>query len=215
MSSRSNTRHLCVAIAMIAGIGLISTGTFAGEVVLKGETGSPPTSVQGSITAIEFGKRLEALSKGEIKFNLTFGGARADLGEIADAVGSGVLQVGTIGQNYTPGLFPLLTALSVADFRLTTGGDLVAVNAILAQLFKDFPEFEAEATKRNIKIVGFMPMDEFALISNRPIRSIADMKGKKIRASVDGALRALKNAGATPVSMPWAGNANQPADWAA
>ncbi|MGE0502330.1 MAG: TRAP transporter substrate-binding protein [Rhizobiaceae bacterium] len=205
MSARPATQYLFgVALAAVLGLGATSAHTFADEIVLNGETGSPASSVQASISAIEFGKRLEEQSSGQIKFNLTFGGARAGLGEIADAVGSGVLQVGTIGQNYTPGLFPLLTALSVADFRLTTGGDLVAVNAILAQLFEEFPEFEAEAARQNIKIIGFMPMDEFALISNEPIATLADMKGKKIRASVDGALRALNNAGATAVSMPWA-----------
>lgn len=193
-----------LAVSAFVFVGCMSGVALANSVVLNGETGSPPSSVQASLSAIEFGKRLEERSNGDIKFNLTFGGARAGLGEIADAVGSGILQVGTIGPNYTPGLFPLLTGLSVADFRLTTGGDLLAVNAILAQLFEEFPEFEAEAANQNLKIIGFMPMDEFLLISNAPIETMEDMQGKKIRASVEGALRALNNAGATAVSMPWA-----------
>jgi TRAP-type transport system periplasmic protein len=190
-------------------LGMISAMALTGPtpayaVQLTAETGSSPTSVQASVATTEFAEELSRQSDGEITVDITYGGARAKLTEMADAVSSGILQLGVIATSYTPGKFPMWAILPVSDFRLTTGGDLVAVNAIAATLLNEFPELEEEVARQNMKIVGFMPVDELVLITNQPIAKLDDLKGKKIRGSVESAVRTLNYSGASGISLPWA-----------
>ncbi|GIK82887.1 MAG: hypothetical protein BroJett024_39920 [Alphaproteobacteria bacterium] len=176
----------------------------AAAVELKAETGSPPASVQASATTEAFAKDLAERTNGSVTLNITYGGARAKLTEMADAVGSGIIDLGVVATVYTPGIFPIWSSLATADFRQTTGGDLVAVNAIAATLLAEFPAMQEEVAKHNIKIVGFMPLDELVLYTKRPVASMADLQGMKVRGPSEGGIRTLNYAGAAGMNVPWA-----------
>jgi TRAP-type C4-dicarboxylate transport system substrate-binding protein len=72
------------------------------------------------------------------------------------------------------------------------------------KVYSEVPEFKAELQKFNQMPLLATAGLPGAFLSTKPITKVDDLKGRKWRASSRWVLAFLKNAGATPVSVPWA-----------
>ena len=139
---------------------------------------------------------IEKRSGRRIKFDRYPGQALAKTAEQVDALQSGMADIAHFVTTYTPGKLPLN---SVVYLPFTYRGAWVNATAY-HQLIKDIPEINAEYTKNNIKIISTFGTGPYNLFSTKPIRSIQDLKGKKIIATGPMA-ELLKAMGAAPLGI--------------
>lgn len=145
----------------------------------------------------EWMKWVEAKSGGRIAFKPFWSGALISSDMSMEEVRHGVADIGLITPIYSKGGAHLLRGQAAYYGGVLTITDQVAVYDCLADRF---PHFEKELHGLHVLAVqgGNFPG---VLTRDRPIRSLADFKGLRLRAQSD-AVDILKQLGADPVNMP-------------
>lgn len=145
----------------------------------------------------EWMKWVEAKSGGRIAFKPFWSGALISSDMSMEEVRHGVADIGLITPIYSKGGAHLLRGQAAYYGGVRTITDQVAIYDCLADRF---PKFENELHGLHVLAVqgGNFPG---VLTRDRPIRSLADFKGLRLRAQSD-AVDILKQLGADPVNMP-------------
>lgn len=139
---------------------------------------------------------LEKRSGGAMKIKFTWGGALLGAKNSAKGLGAGVADLASIVAVYNPGqlvVYEAVDALMLDDEYATLRAtyDLMTTNKNALAEFK----------KKGIRYFSNYTTGPTQLLSRVPIRTLADLKGKKIRAT-GGFVRAMNAAGATTISLP-------------
>lgn len=192
--------RFCVAATAVA-----MAFAFGGTVVpvqaktLKWITFKPEAAGDAqSISTKWFVKEFEKRTAGKDKIQMFWGGSVAKSKEIPDALSGGVGDIGDIITPYFPDKFPLNNAIG---YFIPQPHSTIEIAELLQLWHRQYPQFDKELAKYNLKVIGFRPLEKYGIICNKPIHSIADFKGKRIR-TYGFAYPALVHAlGGTPVSM--------------
>lgn len=143
--------------------------------------------------ADEVNKRTEGRVKIEIGWSEAFG----KVSEMPDLVRSGAVQMAAIGPgNYQH--MPLWGILSAAPFVTSDPANTLAT---IWELYDTFPAMTDELKKNNIKMLYISALNPYQLLTNKPINSLADMKGLKVRSWGAMVPQMFKAAGAVPVNI--------------
>jgi TRAP-type C4-dicarboxylate transport system substrate-binding protein len=142
-----------------------------------------------------FCKKVEDLTSGKVKIKLFPGGALGGPTQLPDAVKTGITDIAFIIPSYTTGRF---NRFSVLDLPFMVDGAVHATKVIydiygeyLSQDFKDY------------KVLWLYSCGPGQLHTvSKPIQTLNDLKGLKMRAPSAYMSKVLKLAGSTPVSMP-------------
>jgi len=106
----------------------------------------------------------------------------------------GVADLAWVVQSYSPGRFPDTEVLELPGmFKDLREASLVAMGLAKGNVLKDYGDFY---------IVGLWGTAPYSIHTNFPVNSIADLKGKTIRASSKNESAALRAFGAVPIGMP-------------
>ena len=144
----------------------------------------------------EFAETVKVLSRGELVIDVYSAGVLFPVFETFDNVGNGLVDAAMVFSAYWTGKDPLF------NFS-TRPGCPIGTFAEAAYLDQQLEEWWTKLyAKHRIKYLGYMeesPIYE-QLMSTVPIRSMADMKGKRIRTSGFSAMF-YRNMGATTVSL--------------
>jgi len=146
-------------------------------------------------------KEIEKNTNGRVKVKPFFGGAMGKSSESLKMVADGTVDMAFV----YPGHFPKqLVASNI--FPLFPQGPTKWVNTkwVYNKIYSEIPTFANELAKENQKVIYITSALPAALCATYPIKSLADLKGKKWRAASKYHLAYLKSAGAVPVSVPWA-----------
>lgn len=156
----------------------------------------PPTH-PFSRADITWMKAVEAQSHGRIRIKPFWGGALLSSDQSMVEIRHGVADIGLITPIYTRGGVHLLRAQSGFYGGVRTIADQVATYDCLAARF---PQFGTELAGLHVLAVqgGNFPG---VLTRTKPVRSLADFKGLRLRAQTD-ANDVLRQLGANPVNMP-------------
>ncbi len=143
-------------------------------------------------------KEIQARTDGRIKIEVYWGGALANFKEMAEAVKDGLTDVGWVTSAYHPGYLEMVRAAhSVA--LLNPEKDPVNYMEKWNRYLEKLPEFYSyEAKKNNMVPISAIYYDEYWIFSKKPIRTIADLKGLKIRAISAPHQVVFKAVGASP-----------------
>ncbi len=109
----------------------------------------------------------------------------------------GIADIVYILHDYTPGRFPMT---SVFELPFMTPSATKTSRAMW-MTFEKFPEFQQEYKKVKVLALFCHPGGDFHTVK-RPIATIADFAGMKIRTANPFVTKALKTFGATPVTIP-------------
>lgn len=140
---------------------------------------------------------IEKRSDGRIKFERFYGGSLVKAGVELDALSSGIVDVAMFTPSYVPGRLPLAT---IGTNPSLWGDSWVGAKAF-NELYQTVPEMQQELEKQGVKFVGQYALTTGYVISKKPVKSLADLKGLKVVAN--GQLAPLaQQLGASPVSMP-------------
>ena len=148
-----------------------------------------------------YAAEIDKRTKGAVKIKIAWAGTLAGPREMPEAIRMGSIDIAHLPfVAFAPSLVPLHTiTMKCSAFH---GSHPLALWMAGLQLYKEFPEFEAEYAANNMIRVGYRGSGGLNLDSRKkPIRKIEDFKGLKIVAlgPVDQDL--LKGVGAVPVSF--------------
>jgi TRAP-type transport system periplasmic protein len=161
---------------------------------LKFSTWHPPASREVTTVWTPMLEELKKRSNGRITYTLYAGGALGKGPEHFDIVKKGLSDMGYFTATWTPGRFPLTDVLSLAAW--VDGKDLAtSIGNEMAQKMLDKEYQDVKVLELNGCIQAF-------LWTTKPIRSLEDLKGKKIRSPGGMQTLYIKALGAEPVFMP-------------
>lgn len=196
--TRSTTRFVLAATAALA----LTFGTFTSPsqaATLKWITYKPQNAGDAQAISMQwFVDQFNKRTGGKTKIQMFWGGSVAKSKEIPDALTGGVGDIGDIITPYFPDKFPLNNAIG---YFIPQPHSTIEIAEMMHYWHRAYPQFDAELAKYNLKVIGYRPLAKYGIICTKPIKSIADFKGKRIR-TYGFAYPALVHAlGGVPVSM--------------
>lgn len=157
----------------------------------------PARHVQHRLMLEPLKKDLEEKSKGRIKVTIHPGGALAPAPAHYENVVAGAFDIGWTLQGYTPGRFPLSSVVEL-PFLWSSAQEATRV---MWQLYEQMPALQNEY--RDVKVLAIWTHDLGQLYTtSKPVQSLADLRGLKIRAPGPVQTSMLRALGAVPVTMP-------------
>lgn len=163
---------------------------------IRFSTWHPPLSREVKTVWEPMLKEIKNKSRGQISYTIYAGGALGKGPEHFDLVAKGLSDMGYFTATWTPGRFPLSDVLSLAVW--VDGKDIGTDigNAMYEKiLHKEFA---------NVKMIELNGCIQSFLWTKKPVRSLADIKGMKIRTPGGQQTNYIKSLGAEPIFMPLA-----------
>lgn len=180
-----------MALGMGAGIYELS---FAQTTHIRFSTWHAPASREVKTVWEPMLEEMKKKSGGKISYTMYAGAALGKGPEHFDIVAKGLSDMGYFTATWTPGRFPLSDVLSLAAW--VDGKDLAVDigNAMYERmLHREF---------KDVKMIELNGCIQSFLWTKKPIRSLADTKGLKIRTPGGHQTNYIKSLGAEPIFMP-------------
>ena len=188
-------RNYLFAAAALAGA-LLSASPASAQSEPVFASWTPPMEYQNRVTMpAVFG----AIEKGtQVKWKLVAGGQLADGRGIFNGVRDGLMQAGGPAiATYQPNLVPSLYA--IYSTNILGHNDVVATTgAALETFYLNCPSCLEEFKKLNSVPLSGWTSSAYMLACREPVKSLADLKGKRVRAT-GGAAEFIKHLGGVPV----------------
>ncbi|PYB77079.1 MULTISPECIES: TRAP transporter substrate-binding protein [Rhizobium] len=186
-------------LAGLSGIALTFTGfaAHAADVTLKLHQMLPPQATIPSKVLQPWADKIKAESGGRIEVELypamQLGGKPSDL---VDQVKDGVVDLTWTLFGYTPGRFPKSEAFELPFMVTTAEATSVA--------FQDYADkhLQDELSEYHVLAVHTHGPGLIHTIAAKPVKSLEDMKGLKLRGTSKVVNQMLEAMGASPVGMP-------------
>jgi TRAP-type C4-dicarboxylate transport system substrate-binding protein len=181
-----------LALVLTAGIGTYSDAQ--STMHIKFSTWHPPASREVKTVWIPMLEELKKRSGGRITYTMYAGGALGKGPAHFDIVKKGLSDMGYFTATWTPGRFPMSDVLSMAaDVR----GKEIATD-IGNKMYEDVLNDEF----KGVKVLELNGCISAYLWTNKPVKTLADLKGMKIRTPGGLQTSYIKALGAEPVFMP-------------
>jgi TRAP-type C4-dicarboxylate transport system substrate-binding protein len=142
-------------------------------------------------------KSIEEKTKGAVKWKLVAGGQLVDGKTTFTGVKDGLIQAGLAIPTYVPNTVPALFTI-YSTVVLGHNDVVAATGAALETVYFNCPECLEEIKRLNAVSLGGWTSAAYLLNCTTPVKSLADLKGKRIRAT-GGNAEMFKMAGAVPV----------------
>lgn len=181
------------SLLMVAGCGKETAPSSAKKTfTLKYSVFFPPTHVQAKL-ATEWADEIKKRTDGQVQITVFPGGSLTKADQCYQGVVDGISDIGMSALAYTRGRFPLMELLD-----LPVGyPDGVAATRIANELYTTYKPKEMEDTK----VMYVHAHGPGILASQKPIKTLADLTGLKIRATGFSA-KVVEQLGGSPISMP-------------
>ena len=195
--SRKHLMMSTVAVMAIAAMGVtVPTGDAAAKTYKLRFTDHNPGRGSRAEAQKWWASEIEKRTNGQVKVKFYWGQALVKAKEALKGIGSGLVDVGTIVGVYTPADLPFWN-LANAPFGVR---DAWVGMKTWQELHKTSPELQAETKKKKVRILVNFATGPTNLMSKTPIRSAADLKGLKVRAT-GGWSKLLVGMGASTVRI--------------
>lgn len=183
-------------LIMTSALALAATGALAQSPIYG--SWPPASDYLNSDTLPEAFAQIAEATGGSMQWELIAGGQLADGRGTLAAVTDDLMQAGLQIPVYTPEAMPTLTLL----YSIVVPGDdpMAAAAAATETIFLNCPECLAEARENNVLPFGGFASASYRLMCTQPTASLADMAGRRIRATGGyGEMATL--GGGTPMSV--------------
>jgi TRAP-type transport system periplasmic protein len=159
---------------------------------------TPPREYQNVHAMPHIFAEIEKETKGAIKWKLIAGGQLAGPKETFTAVKDGVMQAGLGIATYVPNVVPSLYAI-YSTVVLGHNDVVAATGAALEVFYLRCPSCLEDFRKINSVPLGGWTSSAYVLACTSPVKSVADLKGKRVRAT-GGNVDVIKAAGGVPIA---------------
>lgn len=187
------------SILLLTGILLLlSTSLAAAETVnLRFSSGFPTMQVITGKIIKPWIDEINAAGKGRVNIRLYPAGALGKAPEQYELAEKGIADLSYHLADYTPGRFPMTTVFSL-PFMVPSGKQ---VSEAMWETYMKEPKYREEYSKVKVLALFGHPGGHFHTVK-KPIRTMDDFKGVKMRTANPSISEALKLWGAIPVAMP-------------
>ncbi|WP_159566358.1 TRAP transporter substrate-binding protein DctP [Budvicia diplopodorum] len=143
---------------------------------------------------------IEKQSNGRLKIEEHWNGGLAVGYDALRVIGDGsAADMGIVVPEYTADKLPLHQIFK--SFPVGPSGDKQI--EFFKRVYAEIPAFPAELKKENVVNIFFGTGYPVAFFGTRPLKNLEDIKGTKWRSASFWHQDFLRNAGATPLTMPW------------
>lgn len=184
-----------VGLGLVLALGLASQAV--AQQALRFASFLPATLPQTQVDQW-FADEVTKRSGGKLRIQVFAGGALGKPTELLKLVSEGGVQIATTASAYFPSQLPLLAATNSLPLVFK---DAEQAQRILPALYADSPGLQDELKRLNVHPVFWHSVDPYYMICRTPVRTLADMKGKKVRSYGDDVPRMLQAVGAVPVNL--------------
>ncbi|NOX35197.1 MAG: TRAP transporter substrate-binding protein [Deltaproteobacteria bacterium] len=155
----------------------------------------PTTHVQHIKVFVPFAKKVAKLSNGKVTIKIYPTGQLGNPKTMVDSIRMGITDIGFVLPSYVPGRFKRSSVFELPFvFNSATHVTKVFYDIYDKYLSEDYKDFK-------VLWVLSAPLSQVHSVS-RPLVSIADFKGRKIRSGNSMESKAIKLLGGNPVGMP-------------
>ncbi len=163
-------------------------------------TGHPPIFRWVKMIPEAFEPAVQAALEGtehSMTFTNQFGGAIAGVGEELETIGVGLAELGTCQALFDPSKLAVQTVTYYAPF---VSSDLSIVSSVVNDLHRNEPAMTQGYEDNDVTYIGApIVIDDYLIMTNFPVNSLADLEGRKI-AAPGAAVNWLSGTGAVGVS---------------
>ena len=145
-----------------------------------------------------FADEVERRSAGKIKFRIFPAGSMGKATELLKLVSEGGVHAATTSPSYFTAQIPFMAATNSLPLA---SKDAEQSYKILHRLFDEIPALQAELRQNKVHALFWHVVDPYYLVCRTPIRTLADLKGKKIRTFGEDVPRLFSALGAIPVNL--------------
>ncbi|MEN6617134.1 MAG: TRAP transporter substrate-binding protein [Syntrophorhabdus sp.] len=188
-------KRFLVGVALVSFLALILcfvSVPASAQVKLRFSTFFPVSHPNAQITA-EWCKEVEKRTKGKVKVQHFPGATLTSPQTTYDSILSGVVDIGNCVLGYTMGKFPMSEIL---DYPLGYPSGVVATK-LANEFYKQFKPKEFD----DVKVMYFHAQGPGILHTRKPVKTLEDLKGMKIRTFGSNA-KMMSMLGGSPVAMP-------------
>lgn len=173
-----------------------STTKAEGPIVLRmsPSTTGPPPARGMTVVYADLMKELEKRTNGRIKIDIYWGQSLAKARDLVTATSTGICDISKVSPHFEPGKLPLS---NVAYHGV--GSHVFPRAMAFWDLLKKEP-LSSEYSQYGLIPIGIAFVTDTSLLSKEPMRSIADIKGKKI-SSFGMAGETINMLGGVPIMM--------------
>ncbi len=178
-----------------------ATGVSAKEWKLTAGSSHPPiipwVQVIRDHVVPESNRMLKEMGAADtIKWTQAYAGALYNFKNTLEGVGDGLADIGWVGTLWEPAKMPLQNVTFYAPFAT---GNVHHLTEITEELHQNIPAMANAWRKNNAVYLGAQVADTYHLITKFPVRTLEDLRGRKLFAPGPAA-NWLKGTGATPVN---------------
>ncbi len=184
-----------MAISLLTMTSGITTASAADVIELKLAHFMPTTHIQHQKTYVPFAQNVEKLTNGRVRIKIYPAGTLGAPAQLPEIVKTGVADMAFIFPSMTAGRFPRTSAFDLPFlFKSSTHTTKVAYELFDRYLADDYKDY---------KILWFYASDTGQIYSaTKPVKTIDDLKGMKMRTPSAVMTDALKRIGANPIGLP-------------
>ena len=177
-------RRLIAAAALLAAIGAALPAQAQSTVKLTAAGGHPPVFLWVKLIdeffIPEVDKRLAAAGgKTRIDWTRAWGGTLIKIGAESKGIADGVADIGFVGTIFEAPKFPMQNVSYFAPFGTD---DIGVIGGVINEMQNSIPAMGQAWTKNGLVYLGGAALDSYHLWTNFPVKSVDDLKGKKITA---------------------------------
>lgn len=126
----------------------------------------------------ESAKRVAAMGRGDsIEWTEAYAGALYNFKNTLEGIEQGLADIGWVGTLWEPAKMPLMNVTFYAPFAT---GDVRVLNEIGHEMHERVPAMNAAWDKYNQVFLGVQVADTYNVFSKFPLKSLADLEGKKL-----------------------------------
>lgn len=192
--SITNIKAIAAALALAAALSAfgVPRPAAAADITLTYAFFAPASTFPGKQME-HWAAEVEKRTGGKVEVQTFPGGTLLGAREMYDGVRRGVADIGLGAPAYDPGRFPLSAGYTLPlGLHSATQACLTYYDVIQEMKPKEFEGY---------KIITLFTNEPSSIQSRRPVRSMADLRGMKLRA-VGSAVPVMEALGAAPVGMP-------------
>lgn len=184
---------IALVLGLLLVIGIMTPAALTAQEIKLTYANFPPAQTFPCVQMERWAKEVEKRTNGKVKVQTFPGGTLLPAKNIFDGVISGTADIGNFAMSYQPGRFPVSEAVDLPmGFQSAKVASLVLYDLIEKYRPKEFEK---------VKIITAFTCPPNDLMTSKPVKSLADLKGMELRVSGTGA-EVIKRLGGIPIAMP-------------
>lgn len=197
----NKVKSLCVLSVLCLFISFASP-CLSKPITLSFANQNPETSWSGMNAIAPWARQVEKATNGRVKIQTYYSQTLTKGKDAWNATKLGIADLGWCFHGYWPGMTPIADVISLPalPFKTAEKG-----SEVFWKLYEKFPSIQKEFSDNKILLL-FASHPYILITTNKPVKTLEDMKGMKIRMSGGPPTEMLKALGGTPMLIPMPDN---------